>query len=221
MDWTWYLFGFEGRINRAKYWLAGLIVLALMIAFIGLVYSALMINFVAHAMGTAHGKGEVSFGFDLNDIFLVLDPAAWRALSFAKLPMVMVRAAGMVLFLWIFVATAVKRLHDRDKSAWWMVPFFLLPNLYNHFSDRLPDSWFMLIPTLIMFVLMMWGFVELYFLRGSRKTNRFGPNPLLPVTTAHRWDQNSEIEMVPHRANAHFPKFAFPRGGYLSRTSES
>jgi uncharacterized membrane protein YhaH (DUF805 family) len=221
MDWTWYLFGFEGRINRAKYWLAGLIVLCLMIAFVGLVYSALKINFVAHAIGTAHGKGEVSLGFDLDDIFLLLDPAAWRALSLAKLPMVLVKAAGMALFLWIFVATSVKRLHDRDKSAWWMVPFFALPNLYNHFSDRLPDSYFMLIPSLIMFVLMMWGFVELYFLRGSRKTNRFGPNPLLPVTTGGRWDQNSEIEMVPHKANAHFPKFAFPRGGYLSRTSES
>src|SRR4029077_1072103 len=163
--------------------------------------SALMINFVAHAMGTAHGRGEVSFGFDLNDIFLVLDPAAWRALSFAKLPIVMVRAAGMVLFVWIFSAIAIKRLHDRDKSAWWMVPFFVLPNLYNHFSDLLPDSYFMLIPSLIMFVLMMWGFVELYFLRGSRKTNRFGPNPLAPVTTARRWDQNSEIEMVPHRSS--------------------
>ena len=120
--------------------------------------------------------------------------------------------------LGIFVATAVKRLHDRDKSAWWMVPFFLLPNLYNHFSDLLPDSYFMLIPSLIMFVLMMWGFVELYFLRGSRKTNRFGPNPLLAVTPERRWDQNSEIEMVPHKANAHFPKFAIPGGG-LARNS--
>jgi hypothetical protein len=27
--------------------------------------------------------------------------------------------------------------------------------------------------------------------------------------------------MVPHKANAHFPKFAFPRGDYRSRTSES
>jgi uncharacterized membrane protein YhaH (DUF805 family) len=26
MDWTWYLFGFKGRINRAKYWLAGLVI---------------------------------------------------------------------------------------------------------------------------------------------------------------------------------------------------
>ena len=34
----------------------------------------------------------------------------------------LVKAAGMVLFLWIFLATSIKRLHDRDRSAWWMVP---------------------------------------------------------------------------------------------------
>jgi uncharacterized membrane protein YhaH (DUF805 family) len=219
MDWTWYLFGFKGRINRAKYWLAGLVVLALMIAFVLLLTSALKIPFVAHAIGTPQDKGGVSFSIDLNDVFVVLDPAAWRTLSLAKLPMVLVRAIGMVLFVWVFVATSVKRLHDRDKSAWWMVPFFALPNFYNHFSDWLPDSYFMLVPSFIMFALMMWGFVELYFLRGSRKTNRFGPNPLLQVTTTERrWDQNSEIEMVPHKANAYVPKFAIPPGG-LARTS--
>ena len=53
MNWTWYLFGFKGRINRAKYWLAGLVILSFMIAFAGLVYLALMINFVAHAMDTS------------------------------------------------------------------------------------------------------------------------------------------------------------------------
>ena len=183
MDWTWYLFGFKGRINRAKYWLAGLVILSFMFIFVALVQLSLMTNFVAHAMGTAHGKGLVSFGFDLDDIFAVLDPAAWRALSFAKLPMLLVRAIGMVLFLWIFLATSIKRLHDRDRSGWWMVPFFAVPDLYNHYSDLLPDSYFMLIPSVIAFVLMIWGFVELYFLRGSRKTNRFWPNPLLAVET--------------------------------------
>jgi uncharacterized membrane protein YhaH (DUF805 family) len=182
MDWNWYLFGFNGRINRAKYWLAGLIVLSLMIIFVALVCSALTINFVAHAMGT-HGTGKVSFVFDLDDIYLVLDPTAWRALSFAKLPIVLVKATGLVFFLWIFIATSIKRLHDRDKSGWWMVAFFAGPNLYNHYSDLLPDSYFVLIPSAIAFALMIWGFVELYFLRGSRKTNRFGPNPLLAVET--------------------------------------
>jgi uncharacterized membrane protein YhaH (DUF805 family) len=134
MDWTWYLFGFDGRINRAKYWLAGLVIVSLMIAFVGLVYLALMIDFVAHAMGTPHGSGKVSFGFNVDDIFSVLDPAAWRALSLAGLPMLLVKAIGTVLFFWMFLATSIKRLHDRDKSGWWMVPFFAVPHLYNQFS---------------------------------------------------------------------------------------
>ena len=50
------------------------------------------------------------------------------------------------------------------------------------------------------FVLCIWGFVEMYCLKGSRKTNRFGPDPLQPVDTRPRWEQQSEIEMVPHKA---------------------
>ena len=32
MDWTWYLFRFDGRIDRAKLWLGGLVLLGLMMA---------------------------------------------------------------------------------------------------------------------------------------------------------------------------------------------
>ena len=39
-------------------------------------------------------------------------------------------------------------------------------------------------------------------LKGSRKTNRFGADPLAPPPRDTRppWDQQSEIEMVPHKA---------------------
>ncbi|MGQ0681911.1 DUF805 domain-containing protein [Bradyrhizobium sp.] len=211
MDWTWYLFGFKGRINRAKYWLSGLVVLSFMMIFVALVQLALTIDLVAHAMGTAAGHGKASFAIGLDDIYSALDPAAWQALSFAKLPMLLVRTIGLVLLLWIFLATSIKRLHDRDRSAWWMLPFFAAPQLFNHFSDQLPESDFMMIPGAIALVLMLWGFVELYFLRGTKWTNRYGADPLgkeqmrvrserarLRATTA--WSQDSEIEMVPHKS---------------------
>lgn len=211
MDWTWYLFGFRGRINRAKYWLAAPVILAFMMVFVGLVYLALKIDIVAHALGAAASSGKISFAFGLDDIFIVFDPAAWKALSLEKLPMLLVRAIGLGLFLWIFLATSIKRLHDRDRSAWWMLPFFAGPQLFNHFSDQFPDSYFMMIPATIMLVLMIWGFVELYFLRGTKWTNRYGPDPFgkeqmraraerarLRATTA--WSPDSEIEMVPHKS---------------------
>ena len=188
MDWVWYLFSFDGRINRAKYWLAGLIMVCWM----------MFLAALAVAVDLAFG-GEGSFGFNVGDLFKIVDPAAYRSLSLVELPALFAKAAGTFLFLWVYLATSIKRLHDRDKSAWWMVPFFVVPGLVNQFGDRLPGySVFAL--ALIAAVLCVWGFIEMYFLKGSRKTNRFGPNPLLPVNTSSRWEQQSEIEMVPHKA---------------------
>ena len=111
---------------------------------------------------------------------------------------------GTSLLTWVYFATCIKRLHDRDKSGWWMVPFFAAPGLYNQFADRLPDSYADLPLAIAVTVLCVWGFVEMYCLKGSRKTNRFGPDPLAPTPrpdTRPPWDQPSEIEMVPHTAS--------------------
>ncbi len=200
MDWTWYLFRFNGRINRAKYWLAMLIILCWMIFLAALALAAGLVS------------GEVTFGFDIDDLFRIVDPASYRSLSWADLPSLLIRGIGTSLFLWVYLATSIKRLHDRDKSGWWMVPFFVYPGLYNQFADRFSDYWVAAIPfALAAFVFCIWGFVEMYFLRGTRWTNQYGVNPLgkeqmrarsaqarLRATTA--WDQQSEVEMVPHKA---------------------
>ena len=213
MDWTWYLFRFDGRINRAKLWLAMPVVLGLLTV-LGAVIVAIQSLF--------GGPTPISLG--TKDIFKLVDPDVYRTLKLADLPRLLAKLLGISLLLWPYFAISIKRLHDRDKSGWWMVPFFVAPGLYNQFDDRLPDSYFMMLPALIVFVLYVWGFVEMYCLKGSRKTNRFGADPLAPKPkpdTRPPWDQQSEIEMVPHKADAHVPKFAFPRGDYLSRTSEN
>ena len=76
------------------------------------------------------------------------------------------------MFLWIYLATSVKRLHDRDKSGWWIVPFFALPCLYSQFGDRTGDwlgEWAAMLLGLIAFVFSVWGFVEMYCLRGTTR----------------------------------------------------
>jgi uncharacterized membrane protein YhaH (DUF805 family) len=210
MDYAWFLFSFEGRINRARYWFAILIILCWMI------FLAALAVGVAVLLGHT---GPFHFGFSIDDVFKIFDSASYRSLSWADLPVLVFDTAGSALLLWVYLATSVKRLHDRDKSGWWMVPFFVLPGL--HVERILDDSIFVMLLALAAFIFCIWGFIELYFRKGSRKTNRFGPDPLAPRDTRRPWDQQSEIEMVPHKANAHFPKFAFPRGDYLSRTSES
>ncbi|MBR1277446.1 DUF805 domain-containing protein [Bradyrhizobium sp. AUGA SZCCT0283] len=193
MDWTWYLFRFDGRINRAKLWLAMPVILG------GLSVLGAAIVAIQSLFG-----GPTPFSLGTKDIFKLVDPDVYRTLKLADLPRLLVKLLGISLLLWTYFATSIKRLHDRDKRGWWMVPFFVIPGLYNQFADRLPDSYFMMLPALIVFVLSVWGFVEMYCLKGSRKTNRFGADPLTPPPprdTRPRWDQQSEIEMVPRKAS--------------------
>ena len=125
--------------------------------------------------------GAPSFHFGAKDLFKLVDPDAYRSLTWADIPRLLIKLFGTSLLMWVYFATSIKRLHDRDKSGWWMVPFFVVPGLYNQFDDRLPDSYFMMLPALIVFALYVWGFIEMYCLKGSRKTNRFGADPLTPT----------------------------------------
>jgi len=191
MDWNFF-FGFDGRINRAKLWLAMVVLLGLMM-FVGLVIIAIHSLF----------GGPPYFHFGAKDLFKLVDPDAYRSLMWADLPRLLIKLVGTTLLMWIYFATSIKRLHDRDKSGWWMVPFFAVPGLYNQFADRLPNSYADLPLAIAALVLCLWGFIEMYCLKGSRKTNRFGADPLAPPPprdTRPPWDQQSEIEMVPHKA---------------------
>ena len=75
MDWTWYLFGFDGRINRAKLWLGGLVMLAPMMV-LGTVIAGIYILF----------GGSAPLQFGASDLFKLVDPDAWRSLTWADLP---------------------------------------------------------------------------------------------------------------------------------------
>jgi uncharacterized membrane protein YhaH (DUF805 family) len=196
----WYLFGFEGRINRARYWLAGLIILGLMIFLM-----LLALVPVGHLFGTK--KFDVEF--DLAKIFAIFDPRTYRGLSRPDLGSIVFQVIVMPPVLWMFIATSVKRLHDRDRSGWWLLVFFVAPDLCGQLAKSLPDSYWVAFIVWPIPACYLWGAIELFFLPGTRSTNRFGPNPLgkqqtrprsaetrLRATTA--WDQKGEIELVPH-----------------------
>jgi uncharacterized membrane protein YhaH (DUF805 family) len=63
-------------------------------------------------------------------------------------------ALVLLPMLWPAFAVTVKRWHDRNKSAWW-----ILINLIPVVGD-------------------IWSLVENGFLRGTPGENRFGPDPL-------------------------------------------
>jgi uncharacterized membrane protein YhaH (DUF805 family) len=152
MGWQWLFFGFEGRINRAKFWLATL------------VYA--LVDIAGRAAKFASGWLGAVAGFN--------HPVLLQTLYF-----------GFELALWLScLAVFAKRLHDRDKSGWWLVVLYMAPigavllagligamNAdFGGFAARMC--------IVAVFAFFIWFFVELGFLPGTRGYNRYGSDPL-------------------------------------------
>jgi uncharacterized membrane protein YhaH (DUF805 family) len=150
-------FGFKGRFNRAKYWLNS--VLAFVVA------AALQLL--------------VIYFFPIPEEVIALFHS--QTLQEGIVDIVLV--APSVTFLFISTAISVKRLHDRDKSAWWALLYLGLPALLMLIMAGATDDngqltgWpaALVIPY---FILLIVTFVELACLPGTRGPNRFGPDPL-------------------------------------------
>src|SRR5436853_7865839 len=79
MDWIWYLFRFDGRINRALLWQALLLVMMLA-CMLGMIDQAIK---VLNGAATFAFNFKVDFDFGVDDIFNVVDPRAYRQLATA------------------------------------------------------------------------------------------------------------------------------------------
>jgi uncharacterized membrane protein YhaH (DUF805 family) len=77
-------------------------------------------------------------------------------------------------FLWAGLAIAAKRLHDRDKSAWWLLLFYVLPGVLQGISNQAGGAG--LVFYVASGVIAIWVLVELGFLRGTVGPNRYGPD---------------------------------------------
>jgi uncharacterized membrane protein YhaH (DUF805 family) len=150
MDWTTLLFSFNGRINRAKYWLAVLIYMVVWTAFFVIIFVWLGGLNVDNLWSFA-GKGLL--------IWLV----------------------GLILLIlgtWSGFAVGVKRLHDRDKSGWWILLFWLGPSMLGGGQTMTPDLGGGFILSLAATAIAIWAFVELGCLPGTPGPNQYGPDPL-------------------------------------------
>lgn len=80
--------------------------------------------------------------------------------------------------IWVSLALGAKRLHDRDKSAWWLVLFYVVPGILSSLANQME---FGFVLHLVSFAITVWAFVELGCLRGTVGPNRYGPDPLEPA----------------------------------------
>jgi uncharacterized membrane protein YhaH (DUF805 family) len=195
------LFSFEGRINRAKYWFA------LYAGVISCLVRLVFLVFQVFALNAIFGTSVKSVHLNSYDIFN--DPpsfplrVSFGGSGFAWLVSLLFHAVAISDFVFairFLAATAVKRLHDRNKSGWWIVPFFIAPILLGKVGDWLGDSYPADFLRLVLIALSLWGFVEILCLRGTRGPNRFGPDPQAPVNRSPRaapnWEQLRELESV-------------------------
>jgi uncharacterized membrane protein YhaH (DUF805 family) len=121
---AWMMFSFKGRLTRLKFWLG------MTAAWAGYLAVLVVIVFALDA-------GNVDEGMVSEDSLAVL--------AFY---------GGLAPFAWSMVALAVKRWHDRGKSGWYVLVYF------------------------VPLIGPLWVLIEPGFLRGTFGPNRFGPDPL-------------------------------------------
>ena len=119
------LFSFQGRVNRAKFWLVHVVMwVVILVVFSAILGSAAMSSDPQAALQSVGAVGGI--------ILLIV----------------------YILALWIGLAVAAKRWHDRNKSAWWIL-IAVVPVVGG-----------------------LWYLIECGFLKGTTGPNRFGPDPL-------------------------------------------
>jgi uncharacterized membrane protein YhaH (DUF805 family) len=157
-----FLFGLRGRIARASFSL-----------------------FLAIGFGVLLALMTALYAYDLlSGNYETGGPSPWPTTPSAIAGATVWFGALALLFISGLCVT-LKRLHDLNKSAWWLLVFVVLPNALSSCGqivrDRLPDEGVELglgfdIVTL---AILAWAFVELACLQGTTGDNRFGPDPLV------------------------------------------
>jgi uncharacterized membrane protein YhaH (DUF805 family) len=183
----WFLSRFDNRINCARYWRAVLIILGSM--FLALVLLAKLCSLYGIPAGIlAIDLGILSASFQRDD----------TETATALFPQLVTLVMTLV-FGWFYAIASIRRLHDRNKSGWWMILFIVAPGLYAQFGGELHGG-IRVVVKLAALIAVIWGFVEMACLRGTNGPNRFGPDPLAPIEPQPRRDQESELKFVPPSA---------------------
>lgn len=136
------LFSFKGRITRGQYWLGASLQIVLTII--------ISVGYVA-ILGSAFSTEKVKS----------LNPGSPELRALA--PLILPVFAIFGLMLWSGAAIYVKRLHDRNKGAIWLLAIYV-PSFAT----------FVFTPAIILVVISaIWSFIELGCMAGTPGPNRF------------------------------------------------
>ena len=153
-------FNLAGRLTRMRFWFS-LVLEAIALLLLGAVFYVYALSIP----GAYENGGPTPFP---------TDPIG--------APLAVIWYLAMAVLLFCLVKTCVKRLHDRDKSGWWLLVFAAAPNFITGAARELamrtliPDAaaTMMLVASGVLF---LWGVAEMGVLPGDGGDNRFGPSP--------------------------------------------
>jgi uncharacterized membrane protein YhaH (DUF805 family) len=120
----------------------------------------------------------IAFAFAIAIVFLSFIPV-----TAVRIP---VAFALVLAALAVFLAAATRRLHDRDKSAWFLLLYFGAPSLIQTAKSEeqgtvtfsLFSGGFGSFFEILSLAISVWTIVELGCLQGTPGVNRYGPVPL-------------------------------------------
>ncbi len=138
------LFTTKGRLARAPFWLAHIV---FTVGWLFVVFGLLA------AVSESHGRGESSV-----------------------LPSLGNQPPGLLIMMFLLsymsLCVSAKRLHDRDKSAWWMLAF-QGPTMVLWVGQPLLSPPVIVLLYVAVWIGAVWFLIELGFCRGTDGPNRF------------------------------------------------
>jgi uncharacterized membrane protein YhaH (DUF805 family) len=178
-----FLFGFDGRVARGRFWLFGLTLYTaatLALAFDPALHATLkLLLWAPTSIVLVSYIFAGMLGFSVAVLSLAADLAIIR--GYAGYSAVTPIAVAVVLCFvlgWMVVAVGAKRLHDRGKSGWWLVVFVIAPLVFIELAATRTGETLGALFAAAALALHVWSFYELGCRRGERGGNRYGPDPL-------------------------------------------
>jgi len=162
--------GFEGRINRAKWWI-GAIILAVIAVILSWILAAILGTSLIPTNGTTMTADYVS--------------------SYVR-RLAIVQLIVFVILVYPWLSLMIKRLNDRDRPFWYAY-VFLAPSVLNiifgllgltmttmevggvSMPNQSPLGWIL---NILLLVIGIWALIELGILKGTTGPNQHGPDPL-------------------------------------------
>ena len=153
-----FLFGLHGRLSRRGFWLFAALAAALNLA-LGLSY---------YVYETRYGGFETGM------------PAPWPTSAGGKAA-VLSWFLLQVLLQFASITVCLRRLHDRGRSAGWLIPYVALPYalfvLSQYWSQTRHGDPLGPAAGVAALAIAALAFLDLACLKGMTGTNRFGPDP--------------------------------------------